>query len=385
MDTALTRLTNDDLIASLRSLVSRSNELEADIIEHIQEVETRGIHLDRAYSSLFAFCADALGFSEGAAYDRIEVARAARRVPEMLESLRRGEVHLTGLRLLAPHLTETNHAEVLLRARGKSKRAIEEIVRDLAPKPPVPDAIRKLPEHKAKETPARVVPLQGPGSAAPAPPSPPSAPPVAAVQGDLLSSPASAPKATEASPPPSPRTYGVHFTASEALEDKLRQAQDLLRHRLPGGDLAQVVEMGLDLLIAQVAKKRFGIGARPRTRAAAPAAGRATRHVPAEVRRQIYTRDEGRCAFVDGDGRRCEETSGLEIDHLDGFARTGEHDPDRMRLACGPHNSHAAEKMYGRAFMLRARTRRRPRPSQGREAEAPSGSSNSSRDEHTRV
>ena len=76
------------------------------------------------------------------------------------------------------------------------------------------------------------------------------------------------------------------------------------------------------------------------------------------------------------------ETRGI---HLDGFARTGEHDPDRMRLACGPHNSHAAEKMYGRAFMLRARTRRRPRPSQGREAEAPSGSSNSSRDEHTRV
>ena len=169
MDTALTRLTDDDLIASLRSLVSRSNQLEAAIIQHIQEVETRGLHLDRAYSSLFTFCTDALGFAEGAAYNRIEVARAARRIPSMLESLRRGEVHLTGLRLLAPHLTETNHADVLLRARGKSKRAIEEIVADLAPKPPVPDAIRKLPERKAKETQARVVPLQGSGSATSAP------------------------------------------------------------------------------------------------------------------------------------------------------------------------------------------------------------------------
>jgi hypothetical protein len=379
MDTALTRLTNDDLIASLRSLVSRSNQLEADIIEHIQEVETRRLYLDCAFSSLFVFCTDALGFAEGAAFNRIEVARAARRIPQMLESLRRGEVHLTGLRLLAPHLTESNHAEVLLRAKGKSKRVIAEIVADLAPKPPVPNAIRKLPERKSKETPPRVVSLQGTVS----PTTATTPPPVAAVQGDLLSSPASAPKVTDVPTPPSPRTYGIHFTASEALKDKLRQAQDLLQHQIPGGDLAQIVERGLDLLIAQVKKRRFGVGAKPRS-GAATAAGRATRHVPAEVRRQIYTRDEGRCAFVDPHGRRCEETAGLEIDHLDGFARTGEHDPERMRLACGPHNSHAAEKMYGRTFMLRARSRRRPRPSQDREAAPPPVPSNSFRNEHTR-
>ena len=141
--------------------------------------------------------------------------------------------------------------------------------------------------------------------------------------------------------------------------------------------------MGLDLLIAEVKKKRFGVGAKPKS-GAAPAPGRATRHVPAEVRRQIYTRDEGRCAFVDAHGRRCEETAGLEIDHLDGFARTGEHDPSRMRLACAPHNSHAADKMYGRAFMLRARSRQRPRPSEDRGAAPPSGPTNSSRNEHMR-
>ena len=156
MDTTLTRLTHDELIASLRSLVSRSNQVEADIIEHIQEVESRRLHLDRAYPSLFAFCTEALGFSEGAAYNRIEVARAARRIPAVLLSLRRGEVHLTGLRLLAPHLTEANHEEVLLRARGKSKRAIEEIVADLAPKPPVADAVRKLPDRSASKARAQV-------------------------------------------------------------------------------------------------------------------------------------------------------------------------------------------------------------------------------------
>ena len=45
----------------------------------------------------------------------------------------------------------------------------------------------------------------------------------------------------------------------------------------------------------------------------------------------------------------------LEFDHLDGFARTHLHDPERIVLRCSGHNQHAAEKMYGREFMERAR------------------------------
>jgi hypothetical protein len=47
----------------------------------------------------------------------------------------------------------------------------------------------------------------------------------------------------------------------------------------------------------------------------------------------------------------------LEYDHIDGWARTHTHDPDRIRLRCHAHNQHAAEQMYGRAFMERARAR----------------------------
>ena len=381
MDTTLNRLTHEELIGSLRSLVARSNEVEADIIEHIQEVESRGLHLDRAYPSLFAFCTAELGFSEGAAYNRIEVARAARRIPAVLLSLRRGEVHLTGLRLLSPHLTAANHEAVLLRAKGKSKRAIEEIVADLAPKPPVADSVRKLPERGAPTARAQVVPQGTPATPTPGPTPVP-------VQGDLLgaatgaakviaSSPitSSATASSAATPPgeaqaPAARTYGIHFTASEALKGKLREAQDLLQHQVPGGDLAVIVEEALDLLIASVKKRRFGIGARPRSRTTT-VVGRPSRHVPAEVRRQVYERDGGRCGFEDEHGRRCEETGGLELDHLDGFARTGEHDPSRMRMACRAHHGHAAEKMYGKEFMQRARAR--GRRGGGRDLEAEPG------------
>ena len=44
-----------------------------------------------------------------------------------------------------------------------------------------------------------------------------------------------------------------------------------------------------------------------------------------------------------------------ELTNHDGFARTRSHRADRIRLLCRAHNQHAAEKMYGRAFMERAR------------------------------
>src|SRR5947208_16986201 len=98
-----------------------------------------------ACPSMFAFCVLKLGFSEDAPYNRLGVARAARQLPAILDALRSGDVHLSGLRVLVPHLTAENHRQVLARAAGKSKREIEELVAALAPRPPVPDATRKLP------------------------------------------------------------------------------------------------------------------------------------------------------------------------------------------------------------------------------------------------
>ena len=98
---------------------------------------------------MHVFCMKELGFSEGAAYNRMGVARAARRFPAILDSLRSGAVHLAGLRILVPHLDEENHERLLAEAAGKSKREIEEMAARLSPKPPVPDSMRKLPGRPA--------------------------------------------------------------------------------------------------------------------------------------------------------------------------------------------------------------------------------------------
>src|SRR6267143_1761136 len=144
---ALESLSSADLLSATRELVHKSRGLEAELLLHLGEIDERKLYLARAHPSMFAFCVEELGFSEDAAYNRIFVARAARRLPALIEALRSGKVHLGGLRLLAPLLTVENHLDVLARAAGKSKRQIEDIVARLAPKPPVAAAIRKLPDQ----------------------------------------------------------------------------------------------------------------------------------------------------------------------------------------------------------------------------------------------
>jgi hypothetical protein len=91
-----------------------------------------------------------LGLSEWEAYNRIEVARAARRFPMILDLLAEGSVGLTTVKLLAPHLTSENHGEVLASARGKTKTEVQEIVARLAPRPDVPTSIRRVPQSPSE-------------------------------------------------------------------------------------------------------------------------------------------------------------------------------------------------------------------------------------------
>src|SRR5262245_33148390 len=111
--------------------------------------------------------------SESEAYKRISAARTARKYPIIFELVARGALHLSGVNVLAPELTEVNHRELLDLASGKSKRAIEELVRARAPKPDVPPQIRKLPGPPVQLS----VALQETPPSAPIAPPKPAAPP----------------------------------------------------------------------------------------------------------------------------------------------------------------------------------------------------------------
>jgi len=355
--TVVESLSASDLLSATRELVQKSCDVEAELLVHLGEIDERKLYLDCAFSSMFAFCVGEFGFSEGAAYNRIMVARAARHMPVIVEALRTGQVHLAGLRLLAPHLTTENQSKVLAEAAGKSKREIEELVARLWPQPPVPAMVRKLPDHpslRAQAEPA--LSFDAANSVAPSESSPALAfaPPLAPAPRPHESRTVIAPLAEE--------TFRFQFTASRGCRDKFRQAQDLLRHRMPDGDLATIFEMALDSLIENVKKERFATGRKARQSPIDGTDESSSRHIPDAIKREVFERDGGRCTFTDERGKRCAETGALEFDHRDGFARTHLHRADRIRLLCRAHNQHAAEQMYGRAFMERARASLDPLP-----------------------
>src|SRR5262249_17429453 len=143
----LKHLSDPELLAEVKRLAESERLTMAHLVSALAELDARRLYLGQGCSSMFTYCTQVLHFAEHAAFNRIEAARAARRFPVILTLLGTGRLHLSAVRLLAPHLTEANHQAVLGEASHKSKREVEQIVARLLPKPDVAASVRKLPSR----------------------------------------------------------------------------------------------------------------------------------------------------------------------------------------------------------------------------------------------
>jgi hypothetical protein len=139
-------LSDQDLLTRLLALAGKERETSVELVAHLAALDLRpSAYAALGYGSLFGYCTEALRLSEDAACTRIHVARACRRFPVILDALLSGEMSLTAVRMLSPHLTPENHDAALARARRRSLREIEALVAELAPRPDVPSSVRRLP------------------------------------------------------------------------------------------------------------------------------------------------------------------------------------------------------------------------------------------------
>src|SRR5580704_3964966 len=136
---------NTELLAGLSQLVQRGNELTGDLLAHLAELEARRLHLQLGFSSVFAYCVVALRLSEGSAGRRVAAARVCRRFPEAFELIARGDLHLSALCGLAPHLSPQNATELFAVCCRKTRRQVDELLAARFPKPDVREQIRRLP------------------------------------------------------------------------------------------------------------------------------------------------------------------------------------------------------------------------------------------------
>src|SRR5438105_4466093 len=75
------------------------------------------------------------------------------------------------------------------------------------------------------------------------------------------------------------------------------------------------------------------------------------RYVPAAVKRTVWERDHGQCAWPMGHGKICGSTQQLEFDHAVEVALGGRPAADNIQLLCKAHNLMRAERNLGRQLM----------------------------------
>ncbi|MFA5141198.1 MAG: hypothetical protein WC728_18410 [Elusimicrobiota bacterium] len=267
-------LDDSTLLSRLRSLVQQEREDIAEIIAHLAEVDNRGLAIDLAFPSLFAYCVRELGYTEAAAYYRIRAARAARLFPEIVDMLRKGDLSLEAVVRLHPRLDSPEAASLLDAAKGKTVRQVESLVAGFSPAPDKPDFARVISTRPQVPGPCRADPgtlfsptpsLPGTGDEDPVAPEPGripvSGPIIAPDSGSDEGAAAEAGSAAEAvldtpsdADPDAGMVKRVHFsfTADEEILILLRRAQEILRHKYPAGRFEQIFR---DALIALLEKR----------------------------------------------------------------------------------------------------------------------------------
>ena len=88
-------LSDDQLLDEVHRLAATERRATTALIQTLMELDARRLYLGAGCSSLFTYCTRVLHLAEGAAYNRIEAARAARRFPPIIEALADGSLTLT--------------------------------------------------------------------------------------------------------------------------------------------------------------------------------------------------------------------------------------------------------------------------------------------------
>ena len=259
-------------------------------------------------------------------------------------------------------LTEDNQDVLLAQIRGRSQREIEVIIAEYEPLTRIRDVVQPiavrisstLPTKTAGKSESAGENLDLMSSACRAESESVGCPDASArnacEKGDYF------PREGDSHPTsPVERRVRFHFSTSESFQQKLDKVKSLAWHRLPANpSLENVFELVMDAYIEMhdpVTRHERRVKRAKRvaeaTALANPSEKAPERFIPAAVRDAVFARDGNRCAFVGSDGRRCEATVSLQVDHIVPVAHGGASTLDNLRLLCAHHNRFEAGRLIG--------------------------------------
>jgi 5-methylcytosine-specific restriction endonuclease McrA len=269
-------------------LQNEKRELVMFLIE-LADFDARKLALELGYPSTLSCLVRELGLTESSACRRITAARLLARFPQIAPYLLSSRITLIGLIVIKDALDETNVDELLERASGLSDLELRQLVLATAPAATVAaDRVATSHEDEALES--------------------------------------------------------VTLQVSREFREELAAVSALLSHAVPSGKREDVL---LHVLRAQrkvLERKRHGS---PKSVSAPAACDTSKRHIPAAVRREVFEREGGSCAYVGEEGRRCGSTVRLEYQHIVPFACGGPSSAANLTLFCKPHNLLQAKKDFG--------------------------------------
>jgi hypothetical protein len=144
-DYRLKSLADDEVLAGLSRIVGRRNQITAEFLAYLAELDERELFLDLGFASLFEYCVEKLGLCESTAGRHIAAARVCRNHPGVFAMVAKGALHASALSLLKKHLTTENAAELFELCKQRSARKVEELLAARFPRPDVRDLVRRLP------------------------------------------------------------------------------------------------------------------------------------------------------------------------------------------------------------------------------------------------
>jgi hypothetical protein len=311
-------LSNDNLITAVRSLVKEERRITREILDHINEVARRRLYADLGFSSIFDWLVRDLGYSESAAYRRMQAARILQAVPEVAGKLESGALGLTVL----------SKVQTLIRADEKrtgERMSIQE----------KSDILTKVESCSGRETEHRLAQHFPEVAAAPNEK-------VRAISEDQVS---------------------VQVTFTREQFEKLKRIQELLSHTHGGSSHAEALDAAMDVFLEKKDPLKRIVKPRP-----APCDTAAEVDVPylqpaksikPSTRNAVLKKSGGQCEYRDSKiGHRCGSRHFIEIDHIRPRALGGTNVPDNLRVLCRTHNLLVAEQVFGREKIeaLRRRT-----------------------------
>ncbi|MFL5413264.1 MAG: HNH endonuclease [Myxococcales bacterium] len=241
-------------------------------------------------------------------------------------------------------LTPANRGEMLPRFFHRSKKEAMEVAATVHPATVAPrrEVVTALPAASS----ARAEPIEAaPGSSAAAQLVQP-VEPILFPTGGGVALPLPTPPRRDCAEPLSEALSRLHVTVSRRFLEKIEAARAALSHLRPGASTEHVLEAGLDLVLQHHAKRK-GLVEKPRgaLRSARPETLRAA------VKREVWTRDGGRCQWPLESGGICGATMRVEFDHKIPRAEGGPSTAENVRLLCRVHNDLAARQRLGEAWM----------------------------------